>query len=169
MRTTSLLALMCFVCAAHANNADDLHDRRVAYLDGGVYVGVGLPYLVTLGALMTPRWRNFDYAPIVQLELHTSIIATQVDALFGLQRVDAGVYRSISFGFNGGSAGLIEQSSSWEGLTLRYQQTTPQHHNIYFSHFWAVDLDVSRILTGEHRGDIGFLPAIHFGWTFAPF
>lgn len=161
--------LLCSAGHAHANQADEIHDRRTAYLDGGVYAGVGLPYLLTLGTLITPRWRNFDYAPVAQLELHTSIIATQFDLLFGLQRVDAGVYRSVAFGYNSGVAGLAERSSAWDGFTLRYQQSTPLHDSVYFTRFWAVDLDYQRELRGASRGTTTLFPALHFGWTFAPF
>lgn len=164
-----MLMLLCSAGHAYANQADDIHDRRSAYLDGGVYVGVGLPYLLTLGALVTPRWRDFDYAPLAQLELHTSIIATQFDVLFGVQRVDAGVYRSVLLGYNSGVAGLAESSSRWDGFTLRYQQTTPLHDSVYFTRFWAVDLDYRRELRGESRGNATLFPALHFGWTFAPY
>ena len=136
---------------------------------GGLYAGVGLPYLVTLGVMVTPRWRNFDYAPVAQLELHTSIIATQGNVLFGVQKINSGVYRSVLFGYHSGDAGLVERSSSWNGATLRYLQTTPIRDSIYFTRFWAVDLDYRRETRADDRGKTSLLPAIHFGWTFAPF
>lgn len=163
------LVILCFSCDVYANQADEIHNNRNSYLDGGVYAGVGLPYLVTLGAMLIPRWRNFDYAPVVLLELNTSIIATQFDLLFGLQRVDAGVYRSILLGYNNGDAGLVERSSSWAGLTLRYQQFTLLHDSAYFTRFWAVDLDMHWETRLDDEGEVTFGPSIRFGWTFAPF
>ena len=118
---------------------------------------------------MTPRWRNFDYAPVVQLELNTSIIINQFNFLFGVQRVDSGVYRSVLLGYHGGSAGLTESSGSWSGATVRYLQITPLRDSDNFTRFWAVDLDYRRALRPDDRGKITFGPSIHFGWKFAPF
>ena len=160
--------LLCFTGDIYANQADDLHDRRAAYIDSGVYVGAGLPYLVTLGAMVTPRWRDFNYAPIAQLELHTSLIITQFDMLLGLQQIDAGIYRSVLLGYSA-VAGLGEGGGARNGLIIRYLQTTPLRDNVYFTRFWAVDLTYQPETRGADRKAAGLFPAIHFGWTFAPF
>lgn len=167
-RHVVLLLLACCVCDAFANQADENHDRRIAYLDSGVYAGVGLPFLVTLGALVTPRWRDLDYAPIGQLELHTSFIVTQIDMLMGVQHVDQGIYRSALLGYSA-VVGLGEGGGARDGFIVRYLQTTPLHDNVYVTRFWAVDFTYQPETRGANRKSASVFPAIHFGWTFAPF